>query len=476
MQEVQNALEDILSQVLRLVTPGKDEALKVTELSEKVRNRVERFTDEVGLKADVMVYGSVAKGTWISGEVDVDIFLRVSPSLPRKEMAEKSLTIGKRAVEVLGGSWVERYAEHPYVEGWVEGVRINIVPCYAVAKGRWLSAVDRSPFHTEYVRLKLDADKRMEVRLLKKLMRGINVYGADIKIGGFSGYLCELLIIHYGGFIKTLEAVNLWKRGEVIDIENHFKGKVGEAIRLFPEPLIVVDPVDEMRNVASAVSFSKLCEFIAAAKYFLEKPSIEFFSPSEPTIPKPKELSDVLKIRGSAMLFIGFGRVEAVPDILWGQMYRSLRAISRLLHQHGFNILRTTAWSDERSLNVLILEIDRKVLPNVKLHFGPPVWALESKGFLEKYVGNSIVVAGPWIRDERWVVEVLRKHVDAADILREALKDGGLSVGIRGRVAQTLREGFRVLINEEVEELCIGNKAFTSFLTQYLKGIPVWLR
>ena len=31
-------------------------------------------------------------------------------------------------------------------------------------------------------------------------MQGIGVYGAEIKVGGFSGYLCELLVMKYGGF------------------------------------------------------------------------------------------------------------------------------------------------------------------------------------------------------------------------------------------------------------------------------------
>ncbi|MBS7613865.1 hypothetical protein KEJ48_06465, partial [Candidatus Bathyarchaeota archaeon] len=41
-----------------------------------------------------------------------------------------------------------------------------------------------------------------------KFAKGIGVYGADIKTGGFSGYLCELLIVSYGDFIKTVESAS----------------------------------------------------------------------------------------------------------------------------------------------------------------------------------------------------------------------------------------------------------------------------
>jgi tRNA nucleotidyltransferase (CCA-adding enzyme) len=63
----------------------------------------------------------------------------------------------------------------------------------------WLSATDRTPF-IHYVKKRLGKTLQDDVRLLKKFMQGIKVYGAEIKTGGFSGYLCELLILHYGSF------------------------------------------------------------------------------------------------------------------------------------------------------------------------------------------------------------------------------------------------------------------------------------
>ena len=35
----------------------------------------------------------------------------------------------------------------------------HIVPCYNVEKGKWISAADRSPFHTEYIKNNLDEEK-----------------------------------------------------------------------------------------------------------------------------------------------------------------------------------------------------------------------------------------------------------------------------------------------------------------------------
>jgi len=95
---------------------------------------------------------------------------------------------------------------------------VDIVPCYDAKSGEWQSATDRTPYHTNYIRARLDKQLRGDVRLLKKFMQGIGVYGAEIKVGGFSGYLCELLIMKYGSFEATLHAFAKYNKRVVIDI------------------------------------------------------------------------------------------------------------------------------------------------------------------------------------------------------------------------------------------------------------------
>ena len=117
---------------------------------------------------------------------------------------------------------IERFAEHPYLQLIVEGYRVDIVPCYNAKPGEWQSATDRTPYHTDYIKKHLDAGLRGEVRLLKRFMQGTGVYGAEIKVGGFSGYLCELLIMKYGSFAGTMEAFAHYNKRVVVDIENYY--------------------------------------------------------------------------------------------------------------------------------------------------------------------------------------------------------------------------------------------------------------
>ncbi len=107
--------------------------------------------------------------------------------------------------------------------GFIEGFDVDFVPCYTIKNAEELkSAVDRTILHTEYVKKNLKPEQRNEVLLLKKFMESIHTYGAEFKVGGFSGYLCELLIINYGTFIEVLEAASeKWRPKTVIDIEKY---------------------------------------------------------------------------------------------------------------------------------------------------------------------------------------------------------------------------------------------------------------
>src|SRR5207244_8822453 len=98
----------------------------------------------------------------------------------------------------------KKYAQHPYTEARVEGVVVNIVPCYDVQAGQWKSAADRSPFHVELVKTRLSEAQKLDVRLLKKFMKGVGVYGAEIEKEGLSGYACEVVVLESGSCVDVL--------------------------------------------------------------------------------------------------------------------------------------------------------------------------------------------------------------------------------------------------------------------------------
>jgi len=471
---MQEKIEKICATVLKQVTPGKTQRAKIQTLAKKLQKRVHDTSKALGVKAQVRLEGSVAKDTWLSEEPDIDIFMRVPKTIPRKSLGKTCLKIARKATK--GSKQVERFAEHPYLEAIVEDVRVNIVPCYNVKRGEWLSATDRTPYHTDYVQKHLSKQMRGEVRLLKKFMKGIGVYGAEIKVGGFSGYLCELLILHHKSFMKTLKTFAQHKQRIVIDIEDYYRDRKNELQLLFKEPLVIVDSIDKGRNVASAVQPQKLYTFVAAARAFLKTPDLEFFYPLETVALTVKELKQELARRSSEIIFLSFGEVDAVPDVLWGQLYKSRRSLHKLLLLNDFSVLRDLAWSDEKVLNMFIFEVEQCTLSSIKKHLGPPLEKdRECEEFLRKHLNNLGTVSGPYVEDGRWVVELRRKHTDAVGLLGEKLKDGGRNVGVAEQISETIRRGFRIFVNAEVVEVYEKNSAFAGFLTEFLSGKPKWL-
>jgi tRNA nucleotidyltransferase (CCA-adding enzyme) len=471
---MQKEKNEIRGKILEKITPTKEDRIKIEALAKELEQKVASYCAEHGIKAIVRVEGSVAKDTWLREEPEVDIFMRLPAAIPRKALGKISLEIARKATE--GSRQVERFAEHPYLEAFISGVRVNIVPCYAVERGEWLSATDRTPFHTDYVNKRLNRTMRNEVRLLKRFMQGIKVYGAEIKMGGFSGYLCELLILYYKSFSETLKAFARRTRRTVVDIESYYADREKELQLLFAEPLVMIDPVDKGRNVASAVRSQKLYTFVGAARAFLKKPSVEFFYPPRMKALSTQALRQKMENRGSTCVFLTFAAVEAVPDVLWGQLYRTQRSLRKLIELNDFKVLRDAVWSDEKTLNVFLFELEQRVLPSVKRHLGPPLERkMECEDFLAKYVHNGNVVSGPYIEDGRWVVELQRRFIDAVELLREKLKEGGRDVGVAELISQAFRENFRILVNSQVAEVYVGSKDFAEFLTDFLGGKPFWL-
>ncbi len=107
----------------------------------------------------------------------------------------------------------------------------------------------------------LKESQKKEVRLFKQFLKGIGCYGAEAEIEGFSGYLCEIMIIKYKTFQQLIENVQHWHYGETLTLKE-------EGLPHFETPLTFIDPVDSERNVASALSKDKFELFIKACKEY----------------------------------------------------------------------------------------------------------------------------------------------------------------------------------------------------------------
>ena len=176
-------------------------------------------------------------------------------------------------------------------------------------------------------------------------------------------------------------------------------------------------------------------------------------------------------------MFLVIDQVAAVPDVLWGQLYKTKRSLHKLMELNDYKILKDTVWSNEKMLSIFAFELQQQVLPNIKKHLGPPLEREpECQTFLAKYAGNRHVISGPFIEKGRWMVLLPRKTTDAVALLREKLADGGKNAGVADLIAKSIRKKLKIVVNFEISGVYAENGDFAEFLTDFLSGKPFWLK
>ena len=178
----------------RRVKPSSTDEVHLRKTADEMLNRVKDAAGRFEEVRGVHLGGSFAKGTWLPNDVDLDIFLRIADNVEDARFEQVGLKVGEEAVK--GYPHGKKYAQHPYTEAKVDGVKVNVVPCYDVKPGRWKSAADRSLYHVKFVNENMDDASKLQVRLLKRFMKVVGVYGAEIEKEGFSGYASEVLVFH----------------------------------------------------------------------------------------------------------------------------------------------------------------------------------------------------------------------------------------------------------------------------------------
>ena len=132
-------MKELIKEALKQVEPKLDEKERLLNLKDNIINKI----NKLGIKSvEPKVVGSIAKGTYLEG-TDIDIFLVFQKGT---DLKKQGLTIARKLLP----DGKELYAQHPYLRGEIKGVGIDLVPCFGIDKStESISAVDRTPFHTD---------------------------------------------------------------------------------------------------------------------------------------------------------------------------------------------------------------------------------------------------------------------------------------------------------------------------------------
>lgn len=414
-------MKKIISEARESVIPTATQIKSKKRIVEFCVNLVKKQAEKYGQITEVGVDGSYAKNTWLAGDADLDIFVKFKESTSEEEFIEVSQKIGFAALE--GYDPYVRYSEHPYVEAEIQKTKVNIVPCYNVAPGRWKSAADRTPYHTKHMQESLTPKMKNEVRLLKAFFMAAGIYGAEIAKKGFSGYVCEVLVLNFGSFKGVLRAAMGLKEGSV----------VGNTREKFDTPIVIIDPIDERRNLAAAISEENIGKFILKCRAFQKNPSGRFFK-------QTKHQSS--KVDSKNVVVVRFCFEPRSPETIWGQVNRAVSSLATQLGIEGFNVLRSMSYSDEKREAYLLFLLESVKIPEIRVKDGPDFFKENyASKFVEKNVKKSKLM---WIGNNRKILSLeKREFTNAGKFLKSLLRDQtNLPKGLR----DDFKNGFKVYV------------------------------
>jgi tRNA nucleotidyltransferase (CCA-adding enzyme) len=350
--------------------------------------------------------GSVAKGTFLKDDFDVDLFVKFDYRFRNEDissMLEKILKEFKP--ERIHGS-------RDYFQLKRDGLNFEIVPVLDITDPeKSLNVTDMSPMHVDWVKRRLKKGMEDDIRLAKRFCKSAGVYGAESYINGFSGHVIDILVIHHGSFLKLLEASKKWKPKVVIDAEKHFKSNLEVLFALnqskIQGPMIVIDPLLKTRNAASALSYEKFSVFRKAAADFLKRPSEDFF------VDKHVDEAGLFK-RYKGCIILDIKAKTGKTDVVGSKLLKAFEFISKGLTKKGF-VIKESGWQWNKEFTAIFwFALKDNMLPAKRIVNGPPIdMEKASKEFKSIYKdakplkGRLVATVKEDVRDAKSNIELL---------------------------------------------------------------------
>ena len=460
-----SALSKIFGYVDSKVSQTPEQAKREKKLASSLKALLARALPE----ANITFLGSSARDTGLKYDRDIDIFAAFDQKLSEKSIVERTSKAVKR---VIRAKWIMRYAEHPYLQCEYEGYRVEVIPCFSIKPKQAIkSAVDRSPLHMEYLHPRLTAEQRRDVRVLKQLLKNAGIYGAQARVEGFSGYVCELLVLNYRSLTNLLQDASKWVGQVFIDIEGHYSQDENELASKFPSaPLVVVDVTDAKRNAAAALSPDNLARFVTLCRAVILNPSEGLFF-SNRTHALSKNVLAAMDRRRTHYICVCLPSPDKVEDILIPQLRKTASNFAAFLMRQGLNLVDHAYFLDGKSAYLLFeFAFDRQ--SPVKLAMGPPAYDEKSVSRFLSTRKSETMLRGPFIKGGRVCVESA-SDLKAVDSVRDYLSNPGLH-GAASHLEKPLKKA-KVFDGSKQVVACMSQDALDSMLV-FVEKADFWLQ
>ena len=200
-------------------------------------------------------------------------------------------------------------------------------------------------------------------------------------------------------------------------------------------PMVLYDPVDPRRNVASAVHIDTFSEFVVACRNYLKNPTKEYFFPNKRKPLSETEIKEIVGQHSTRLITVMFDRPEINEENLHSQEWKTQYAIAKKLDAFSFNVLRAVHALTDTKL-IVIFEVERDLLSKTYKHVGPPVWVKSAESFLLKWRDNPY--GAPFIEEGHWTVIADRLYFTAAEMLADEIEIAGIGREIDPRTMTIL--------------------------------------
>ena len=341
----------ILKEVSKSIIPTKKESEKVMEIAQEVLQIVNEKAEK--FKAELVIGGSVAKGTWLPGIHDIDCFLRFD-HIQYKDKRDQLPEFAEKIIKSCFKNYIKLHGSRDYFQTNYSGFDIEIIPVLKINKPDMMKNItDVSPLHFIWLRKRTrQLNLGNEIRIGKKFFKANNLYGAESFIRGISGHVIEVLTINYGGFVNLLKAISKWQDRATVDPENKYVNEK-QMMLLMNEsktmsPLIVVDPIQPERNASAALSKEKFNELKKLAKKFLANPSTAAFKEKTITVDKIKSR----KTKNNLLLFSATPDKTVTIDVAGCKILKQFEYIIEILEKFDFKIIKKD-WHWDKKNNAL---------------------------------------------------------------------------------------------------------------------------
>jgi len=369
-------MNKILKEVLQDIVPIEKEQ---KDVSTKIAAFLKRINSSLG-DAKAILGGSMAKGTWIKGVYDADIFVQFPYSKYKEKSAEISDIVEKR-IKKSFPKLSRLHGSRDYFQIRENGVTYEVIPILNVTNPKAaINITDISPLHAKWVHKY--PGKSDEIRLVKSFCKAQGVYGAESYIRGFSGYVAEILSIHYGSFETLIRAASKWQPKTIIDPMKYHKNVMFEVNQSkLISPLVLIDPVQAGRNTAASLDLDNYLRFVKACQEYLKNPSGEFFKKKEITKESLKKLHP-----NHSVIFLEISPLEGKEDVIGGKLLKAFNFFIQKLENHDFQLMdKGWEFDREKKANFWFVVHPRE-LPKEKNWPGPPLKAKENvENFKRKY-------------------------------------------------------------------------------------------